>query len=126
MVCKMGFKMQYPTKEELLRSIQPGMKLDRDFFLKIYGYEISFPGFKQTAIQALNKAGCSRAEEYYNAVLTEYEKKRDESIKPIAHDYRLKCEEAFNKKVKEFESKRSDELRSREKETLPNWMNGMF
>ena len=98
-----------PSKEELLRSIQPGMKLDRDFFLKIYGYEISFPSFKQTAIQALNKAGCSRAEEYYNAVLSEYKKKRDESLKPVIHEYRLKCEEAFNKKVKEFESKRSEE-----------------
>ncbi len=103
-----------PNKEELLRSIQTGMKLDRDFFLKIYGYEISFPGFKQTAIQDLNKAGCSRAEEYYNAVLSEYKRKRDESLRPVIHDYRLRCEEAFNKKVKEFESKRSDELRREE------------
>ena len=110
-----------PSKEELLRSIQPGMKLDRDFFLKIYGYEISFPGFKQTAIQALNKAGCSRAEEYYNTVLTEYEKKRDESIKPIAHEYRLRCEEAFDKKVKEFESKRSEENGAEKGKPTGDW-----
>lgn len=38
------------SREGLLQSIQPDMKLDRAFFLKVYGYEITWPGFEETAI----------------------------------------------------------------------------
>lgn len=47
------------SREELLQSIQPGMKLDKAFFLKIYGYELTWPGFAETAIKALEAAGLS-------------------------------------------------------------------
>lgn len=53
------------SREELLRSIQPGMKLDKAFFLKVYGYELTWPGFAETAIKALEDAGCSNARNYY-------------------------------------------------------------
>ena len=33
------------SREELLQSIQPGMRLDKDFFMRIYGYELTYPGF---------------------------------------------------------------------------------
>lgn len=45
-----------PNKQQLLESIHPGMKLDKFFFLKVYGYEISFPGFADQAVKALEDA----------------------------------------------------------------------
>ena len=100
-----------PNKDELLQSITPVMKLDKAFFLKVYGYDISYPGFRETAIKALEDAGCSKAREYYEQITTEYEKKRDESIRPVAHAFRLKCEQEWERKVKEYERKKGDELR---------------
>lgn len=83
------------SREELLQSIQPKMKLDEDFFLRIYGYEISFPGFSDEAIKVLNDAGCSRAREYYNKAVSEYEKKYDEEMKEVAVWYRRECEKQW-------------------------------
>lgn len=91
------------SREELLQSIRPDMKLDRAFFLKVYGYEISFPGFKDIAIKALNEVGCSRAEEHYNRIVSEYEKKQDESIKPVAERLAKQWQDDWNKFVKENE-----------------------
>ena len=94
------------NREELLRSIQPGMKLDKAFFLKVYGYEISFPGFRETAIKALEDAGCSRAKEYYDSVVGEYEKGCQEQMKEAGKWYLEKCNREWEKKVKEGEEKR--------------------
>lgn len=47
-------------REELLQSIHPQMKIDKVFFLKIYGFEISYPGFREAAIGKLEKCGCSK------------------------------------------------------------------
>ena len=52
------------SRGELLQSICPDMVLNKAFFLKVYGYEISFPGFADEAIKAINDAGCRRAREY--------------------------------------------------------------
>ena len=67
----------YPNKQQLLESIHPGMKLDRHFFLKVYGYEISFHGFADKAVKALEDAGCSKAREYYDKTVAEYQRKQD-------------------------------------------------
>lgn len=61
-----------PNKEELLQSIHPDMKLNKAFFLKIYGYEITWPGFAESAIKILENAGCNNARRYYEQVLEEY------------------------------------------------------
>ena len=66
------------SREELLRSIRPGMRLDNAFFLKVYGYEITWPGFAETALQRFEVLGCSRAREYYQKIVSDYE----ESLKP--------------------------------------------
>ena len=97
------------NREELLRSIQPGMKLDKAFFLKVYGYEISFPGFREMAIKALEDAGCSRAKEYYDSVVGEYEKGCQEQMKEAGKWYLEKCNREWEKKVKEGEEKRRQE-----------------
>lgn len=75
------------SREELLQNINPGMKLDKAFFLKVYGYEISYPGFSDIAIKALEGAGCSKAKEYYGQVTTKYEKKYHEGIKEVSEWY---------------------------------------
>ena len=97
------------SREELLQSINPEMKLDRAFFMKVYGYEISFPGFAEIAIKALEDAGCSKAREYYTLLVDEYERKKREDLYPVAVEYVKKLEMQWEKKVK-----RSDKL-SKEK-----------
>lgn len=94
------------SREELLQSIRSGMKLDKAFFMKVYGYEISFPGFSDEAIKALSDAGCSRAREYYNKAVSEYEKKHDEEMKEVAAWYRKECEKQWQKKQIGGEEKR--------------------
>ncbi len=95
-----------PSKEELLASIRPGMKLTKDFLKRIYGYEISYPGFSEEAIAALEAVGCVRAREHYTSWVQEYESKRDAELKEVAHWYRLECEKQWEKKLKEGEEKR--------------------
>ena len=77
-----------PSKEELLSSIQPDMKLTKNFFMRIYGYDISFPGFAEIALSDLEKAGCGKARSYYHQFVGEYEKKHDEEMKNIASWYK--------------------------------------
>lgn len=98
------------SREELLQSIRPGMKLDRAFFLKIYGYEIGFPGFRETAIKALEDAGCSRAREYYDSVVGEYERGYLEKMKEIGKWYLEECNREWKKRQKEGEEKRRQEI----------------
>ena len=35
------------SREELLQSIRPDMTLTKAFFMRIYGYEITWPGFAE-------------------------------------------------------------------------------
>lgn len=102
------------SREELLQSIKPKMKLNKVFFLRIYGYEISFPGFSDEAIKALNNAGCSRARDYYNKIVSEYEKRYDEEMKKVAAWYRKECEKEWQARQK----KRGEVRRKREQEDL--------
>lgn len=99
----------YPNRQQLLNSIQPGMKLDRHFFLKVYGYEISFPGFADKAVKALEDAGCSKAREYYEMVVGEYQAKQDEEMKRVAAWYREECEKEWKKNQKGSEERRRQE-----------------
>lgn len=98
----------YPNRQQLLNSIQPGMKLDRHFFLKVYGYEISFPGFADKAVKALEDAGCSKAREYYEMVVGEYQAKQDEEMKRVAAWYREECEKEWKKNQKGSEERRKE------------------
>lgn len=103
-----------PSREELLQSIHSDMKLDKAFFLKIYGYEITWPGFAETALSALEDAGCSKARSYYTSIVDAYERKRDEELKPVDKWLREKIDSDFEKRVKEYERKQGDEKRKQE------------
>lgn len=94
------------SKERLLQSIGPGMNLTRGFFRKIYGYEISYPGFKETAIRALEEAGCMKARAYYNEIIGEYQRQQDEAIRPVAAEYLKECNRKWEQKEGEGERKR--------------------
>ncbi len=97
------------SREELLQSTQPGMKLDKAF-LKIYGYELTWPGFKETAIKALEDAGCSRAREYYDKAVSKYEEGYQEQMKEVGKWYLEECNKEWEKKVKEGEERRRQEI----------------
>lgn len=96
-----------PNRQQLLDSIKPDMKLTRALFLRTYGYEISFPGFAEEVIKALNDAGCSRAREYYDNFVLEYQREHDKELKPVASMIR-KCYEEDWKKLQKRGGKNAD------------------
>ena len=107
------------SKEQLLENIGPGMNLTKGYFRKIYGYEISYPGFKETAIRTLEEAGCTKARAYYDEIIGEYQKQQDEAIRPVAEEYAKECNRKWKQREKEGETKRSlQEMDSRELLTL--------
>lgn len=103
-----------PSKEELLASIRPDMKLTKNFFRRIYGYEMSWPGFADRAIAALEAAGCSRARGYYETWASEYEAERAAEMKKVAAWYAEECKRQWEKRQKEGEGKRLEEMSNRE------------
>lgn len=76
-----------PCREWLLESIKPGMKLTKDFFRRVYGYEISRPGFAETALSKLETAGCSHAREYYADWVDAYEREYNAMLRSVAAWY---------------------------------------
>lgn len=99
-----------PNRQQLLDSIKPDMKLTKAFFLKIYGYEISFPGFADEAIKALNDAGCSKAREYYNNFVAEYQREHDKGLKLVAAQIRKQWEADWKRLQKGSEERRKQEM----------------
>lgn len=73
-----------PDKEEFLHSFRTGMKLYKSTFLKIYGYELSYPGFADKALDWMEMLGCSKARAYYSDIVAEYEHERDKGLKEVA------------------------------------------
>lgn len=72
------------NKEAFLESFSPQMRLHKAVFKKIYGYEITWPGFAEIALTRLENLGCSKAREYYGAVQAEIDQEWDEIYKRIA------------------------------------------
>lgn len=76
---------QLPVKaQELLQSIRPDMRLTKNFFKHVYAWEMDYPSFADQAISALEAAGCSRAREYYDNWVREYEAERDAVLKRVS------------------------------------------
>lgn len=108
----------YPDKQQLLDSIQPGMKLTKAFFMKVYGYEISFPGFADEAIKALEDAGCSKAKGYYDNFVAEYQRERDKELKPVAAQVRKQWEADWKRLKKGSDERRIREIQGLTREEL--------
>lgn len=81
-----------PNKETFLHSFSTGMKLYKSTFLKIYGYELSYPGYAEKALSWLEMLGCSKARAYYSGVVVEYEHQHEKELKSAAHWYKDQCE----------------------------------
>jgi hypothetical protein len=96
-------------RNELLQSIAQDMKLDKNFLLRIYGLEISYPGFARRALDKLAAVGCSRAQEYYNQCVSVYEAERAAGLKAAGKEYRAKLEKIWAEKgLKRERSKRNE------------------
>ncbi len=93
-------------RQELLDSIHPGMKLNKAFFRRIYAYSIYCPEFADKAIKALTDAGCSKAQAYYDDVVSECKRKQDEAFKAALPLLRSLWKADCNKLKKEGEEKR--------------------
>lgn len=87
---------ELPTREKLLADIQPGMKLTKNLFLQIYGYNISTPGFADEAIAKLKDLGCSKAGEYYEQIISEWKEGHEKALQEAEAWYR---KQDFNKEV---------------------------
>ena len=94
-----------PSRQELLNSIQPNIKLTKSFFIRVYGYEITWPGFAEQALTKLERVGCSKAQDYYQRFVNEYEQEHENVLKSVAEWYR-----------KEIDKKGSDKVWKRQQE----------
>lgn len=101
------------SKEQLLQSIAPTMKLTKGFFKRIYGYELTWPGFADQAIKALQAAGCSRARQYYDMVAGECEQQYDADLVGVARWYAGECTKDWEKRQKGSEEQRKLEIEIR-------------
>lgn len=97
------------SRNELLGSISYDMRLDKSFFMKIYGYELTCPGFANQALSKLEECGCSRATEYYNDITFEWQQKHDEMLKCVAEEYRKQCDREYEKKVTKIKNAERNE-----------------
>ncbi len=99
-----------PSREALLAFIRPDMEtIPKEFFRRVYAFELSYPGFSEEAIAALEDAGCGRARQYYNDWVAEYKAMRDAESKEFARWYAAECEREWKKRLKEGGEKRKRE-----------------
>lgn len=101
---------EYLTREKLLASISSDMTLRKSFFMDVYSFEISTPGFKDKALKALYDVGCSKAYEHYDRIVSEYEEGQKEGMKRVAKWLREKIDSDYDKQLKEHERKVGKEL----------------
>ena len=106
-----------PSKDELLNSIRPDMRLTKDFFRRVYGYEISYPDFAEQAITLLETAGCLKAGNYYEAWVNEFEAIYEAGMREVSAWYAEQCKRQWEKIQKEGEA-----VRARQQQT--QWQQG--
>ena len=90
-----GSSKAVPGKEAFVDSFNPEMRLFRSTFIKIYGYELTWPGFAENALDRLEELGCSRAREYYFGIVAEYEQRHEEEMRKVAEWYK---KQGFNRR----------------------------
>lgn len=94
------------NRQQLLDSIKPGMSLNEEFFKRIYGYELTWPGFAEIALQKLEKAGSTRSREHYERFSQKYEKESKEISRRVGEWYVEQLEKKRNKKKEGGDLKR--------------------
>lgn len=89
------------NRRQLLDEIKPSMKLTTGFFLKVYGYDLTWPGFAENVLSRMKILGCSKARDYYTAVVAEYEHNHEKELKAAAEWYKKRCEEDYERRERE-------------------------
>lgn len=102
-------------QSKLLHTFKSGMKLYKSTFLKIYGYELSYPGYAEKALSWLEMLGCSKARKYYADIVAEYKHEKDKELKNVASWYKEFSEGEFERKRKEV---KEEHWRQKEAEQL--------
>ncbi len=95
-----------PSRESFLSTFRTNMKLYRSTFMKIYGYELTWPGFAEEAITRLEILGCSRAREYYTCIVAEYEHNHEKEMINVAEWYRKRLEGSEEPRTRQQETER--------------------
>ena len=80
------------NRRQLLDEIKPSMKLTTGFFLKVYGYDLTWPGFAENVLSRMKILGCSKARDYYTAVVATYEHNHEKELKAAAEWYKKRCD----------------------------------
>ena len=101
-----------PNKDEFLHSFSNGMKLYKSTFLKIYGYDLSYPGYAEKALSWLELLGCSKARTYYSGVVDEYEHQHEKELKSAAHWYKDQCENDKKEVERGWRQKEVEQLKA--------------
>ena len=104
------------SRKELLAAITSSMKLTRAFFLKVYGYELTWPGFAEIALTKLEEQGCSKARTYYADIVAAYEQEHENDMKRVAEWYRKQLDKKGDDT--DWNKTREAELLSRKKQLL--------
>lgn len=111
------------SREELLKSIKPGMKLTKNFFLQIYGYELTWPGFAENALTRLEILGCNKARNYYTCMVAEYNHNHEKEMKNVAKwlkekEFGKKGDDQSRKIQREVEQRKADLRQKSDSELL--------
>lgn len=102
------------SRRELLDIIRPGMGLTNNFFLKVYGYDMTTPGFAEDVLTRLEGIGCSKARNYYTCITAEWQHGHDVMMKNVAAWYR---KQDFDRK-KVDEPRKQQEVEQQMKDSL--------
>lgn len=103
--------MKHEALEKFINSFKP-MPLTKAFFLKIYGYELTWPGSAERCLQRLEELGSSRARKLYAAVVADYEEKQEKTTQEVAAWYAEQLERKYsNKEVRAWSQKETERLR---------------
>ena len=82
------------------------MPLTKEFFLKIYGFELTWPGTAERFLNRLEELGSSRARKLYAAVVADYEEKQEKTTQEVAAWYADQLERKYsNKEVRAWSQK---------------------
>ena len=104
--------MKNEALEKFINSFKP-MPLTKAFFLKIYGYELTWPGSAERCLQRLEELGSSRARKLYAAVVADYEEKQEKTTQEVAAWYAEQLERKYsNKEVRAWNQKEAERLRA--------------
>lgn len=103
--------MKHEALEKFIDSFKP-MPLTKAFFLKIYGYELTWSGSAERCLRRLEELGSSRARKLYAAVVADYEEKQEKTTQEVAAWYAEQLERKYsNKEVRAWSQKEADQLR---------------